>query len=155
MTDRIYSAQPRFLTFEEAGILDRTLSMHLQLLEQQGQSESQEANQVRQILRDFVFFTSADTLDDLKSCLLASGWQCALSKNKRLHLFWPEGEEFDPNDTYIALPSSMQFSDATDRIIWAMHFLAFLEGAPETSSLYDILQQVRGHAKSENGGQKE
>jgi hypothetical protein len=149
----MYSARHRFLTFEEADILDRLLSAHLQELEHQGQSENQEANLIRQMLRDFVYFTSADTLEDLKSCLLASGWQGVLSQNKAYHLFWSEEEAFDPNGTYIALPPSIQSFDAQYLIIRAMHYLAFLEGAPETSSPYDILQQVRAARKEK--GQKE
>lgn len=151
---KIYSAQHRFLTFEEADVLDRALSAHLHTLEHEGQGENQEANVVRQIRRDFVYFTSANTLDDLKSFLFASGWQGAVSQNQRFYLFWSKEGTFDPNDMYIALPISMQFSDAEDLIIRAMYFLAFLEGAPETSCPYDILQQVRAHARKEKG-QKE
>jgi hypothetical protein len=146
---KIYSAQPRFLTFEEADVLDRTLSAHLQVLEQQGQSESQEANHVRQILRDFVYFTSADTLENLKSYLLTDGWQCALSSNMHYYIFWMEGDAFDPNKLYITLPSSLQFSDASEQIIRAMYGLAFLEGGPKNSSAYNILQRARDHAKKE------
>jgi hypothetical protein len=98
-----------------------------------------------------VYFTCADTLDDLKSCLLARGWQGAVSKNKSYHLFWSEEEALDPNDMYIALPISIQSSDAEYLIIRAMYFLAFREGAPETSSPHDVLQQVRAHARKEKG----
>ncbi len=111
---KIHSVQPRFFTFEEADIVDRALSAHLQTLEQQGKGESQEAKQAREILRDFVYFTSIDTLEDLKRYLLADGWQDALSHDKRYHLFWPGGRAFDPSRIFIALPPSMQFSDAKD-----------------------------------------
>jgi hypothetical protein len=146
---KIYSAQHRFLTFKEADIVDRALSAHLQVLEQQGQSEGQEASLARQILRDFVYFTSADTLENLKNYLLIDGWQCALSSNKHYYIFWLEGEAFDPNKIYIKLPSSLQFSDASDLIIRAMYTLAFLEGGPENVSAYNILQRARDHAKKE------
>jgi hypothetical protein len=123
-----YSATSRFLTFEEATTFDQVFSARLRLLEEQGESESQEAKLILQLLKDFVYFTSEDTLEDLKSFLLASVWQCRLSQNKHYHVFWMQDEDFDPKALHLLLPSSLDISDAEDLVFRAMYFLAFLEG---------------------------
>ena len=143
---RIYSAQPRFLTFAEASIVDRTLSTYLQSLEQQGTIQG--AAHVRQILRDFVYFTSEDTLEGLQGYLIATGWQPGEQSNEgRLQAFYgPADDSGEPVGLF--LPTSMAFRDSEGLVIRAMYFLAFLED-PDSVAAYDILLRVRQHAANQ------
>ena len=146
---KIYAAQPRFLTFPEAGIVERSLMARLHLLEQEGGGESPEATHTHQILRDLVYFTDADTLDDLQVYLQAQGWiDDGLWADGAYKTFLAPERRGRKNRTAsrsrisVALPAKMDFDHAEETVRRAMFFLAFLED-PKTVSAYNILQQMR------------
>jgi hypothetical protein len=135
----IYSAQPRFLTFAEAELLDRLTNAHIEKLERWDSPQArQEIEQARALLRSLVYFTTADKLEEIESYLLAQGWERIATANSRLHVF-------SRGETSLALPAGMHYSDAEDFVIRAMYELAFLEG-PDTATPYDMLLRIRYHA---------
>lgn len=145
--------EARLLTFVEADLFEKAVKTYLRVLEEQGMEQSQEAEGALQLLRNFVYFTVSDSVEDIIAYLRAQGWVVGVSRGIGYKILYaPAGQTSESGERVsLLLPNWIYGPEEEKMLMRSLKELTALEDS-EQIAVYDLLLRIRAHAEKNKAG---